>query len=52
MEMKCDRFLIPRANIGGIGYAPRKKGFYTTDPTADFMKDTSGAAFYVSRGTK
>ena len=50
--LKSDRFLIPRTNIGALGYARGKKGFFKIDPIADFQKDTAGATFYVSRGTK
>ncbi|MBP5211217.1 MAG: polysaccharide deacetylase family protein [Pyramidobacter sp.] len=50
--LECDRFLIPRPNIGAVGYAPRTKRFFPIDPTSDFVKDTAGVAFYVSRGAK
>ena len=50
--LKGDRFLIPRTNIGALGYALGKKGFYKIDPIADFKKDTEGTTPYVSRGAK
>ncbi len=50
--LKGDRFLISRMNIGALGYARGKKGFFKIDPIADFKKDTEGTTPYVSRGVK